>query len=259
MRKQVYLCNRWKSSGICASKLISRPTFKSLIVFDKEFCAIEMNQVSVTMDVAIPIGFTVLELSKVHMYKFYYDYLLKKFNDKITLAYLDTDAFFCAIRSSDVYEDFREDIPKYFDTSGISQNILDKLNYPCVNKKRIGFFKDECSGHPISIFMGLSAKNYIYEWEEEENEELKVKKCVKNKGVNREIAKKMMITDFKDCLENERSKEYKMRRIQHINHVLKTYEINKIALSPYDNKRVPIPNSKFYSTYAYGHYKIKDL
>lgn len=259
-RKQVYLCNNWSSSGTCASKLIAKPNFKSISIFDENFCAIEMKQISVIVDVPIPIGFVCLELSKVHMYKFLYQYLKPKFGDDLMITYIDTDAFFCAIKRDDVYEEFKTDLVKYFDTSGYSEQKLRKYNYTSVNKKVVGMFKDETNGNPVSYFCGVAAKNYIFMWEEEKEEgdnlEILKMQCVKSKGVNKEVSKKITAADFEDCLENETIKEFKMRRIRHIDHVLRTYEMTKIGLSPHDSKRVPIPNSESFSTYAYGHYKI---
>ena len=52
------------------------------------------------------IGMCILELSKVLMYKFHYDYIKNKYDNKSKLLFTDTDSLMCEIKTEDVYEDF---------------------------------------------------------------------------------------------------------------------------------------------------------
>ena len=79
------------------------------------------------------------------MYIFYYDYLVKKYQDNITLCYRDTDSFILDIKTDDFYKDISNDVKKWFDSSNYSNNINRPLEKG-INKKVIGKFKDELGG-----------------------------------------------------------------------------------------------------------------
>ena len=51
----------------------------------------------------------ILDLSKVLMYEFHYDYIKNKYDNKSKLLFRDTDSFMYEIKTEDVYEDFRSD------------------------------------------------------------------------------------------------------------------------------------------------------
>ena len=65
----------------------------------------------------IYIGVSILELSKLHMYKYHYDVMKKKYDDKINLLYTDTDSFIYHIETEDSYKDF-DDMKEHMDFSG---------------------------------------------------------------------------------------------------------------------------------------------
>ena len=73
----------------------------------------------VVMDKPIYLGFTVLELSKLHMYETYYDKLQPYFGQEIIqLHFIDTDAFVLNMNTKDIIKDVKilEDI---FDFSNL--------------------------------------------------------------------------------------------------------------------------------------------
>ena len=51
------------------------------------------------------VGLWILELSKLHMYNFYYDVLKERCGDNIRLTYTDTDSYILQIETEDVYDD----------------------------------------------------------------------------------------------------------------------------------------------------------
>ena len=55
------------------------------------------------------IGMCILELSKVLMYEFYYDYFKKKCGSISRLLFTDTDSLMHEIKTERVYEDFSKD------------------------------------------------------------------------------------------------------------------------------------------------------
>ena len=71
------------------------------------------KQNEVLMDKPIYLGYTVLELSKLHMYETYYDKLQPYFRQEIIhLHYMDTDSFVLSVNTKDVIKDLKnlEDI-----------------------------------------------------------------------------------------------------------------------------------------------------
>ena len=77
------------------------------------------------------------------------------------------------------------------------------------------------------------------------------KKC---KGVKRNIVKKTIThDDYKDCLLTRREQLRKMNVIRSYHHNIYTEEVNKVALSSSDDKRIILEDCVH--TLAYGHYK----
>ena len=91
---------------------------------------------------------SILGISKTIMYKFWYDYLKPKYEDKVKLCYTDTDSFIIHVKTEDFFEDISNDVEKWFDTSNYDKN--DKRPLPIgKNKKVPGLFKDELGGKII--------------------------------------------------------------------------------------------------------------
>ena len=52
---------------------------------------------------------SLLDISKTLMYKFWYDYIKTKYQEKAKLCYMDTDSFVIHIKTGDIYEDIAND------------------------------------------------------------------------------------------------------------------------------------------------------
>ena len=98
----------------------------------------------------------ILDLSKLHMYEFFYGVLKPKYGDRIKLAYTDTDSFVTHTETEDVFKDLRE-IGENID---FSDHPVDHPNHSTANKSFFGKFKDEVNGKIISEFIGLKPKMY---------------------------------------------------------------------------------------------------
>ena len=51
-----------------------------------------------------------LELSKIVIYEFWYDYIKLKHGEKRKLCYMDTDSFIVQIKIDDIYKDIAKDV-----------------------------------------------------------------------------------------------------------------------------------------------------
>ena len=125
------------------SKLVSEPNYHTINYIPENLSMIEMNKTKVKMNKPIYLGLSILEICKILMYEFWYDYMKPKYNDNIKLCYMDTDSFVMNIKTEDFYKDIANDVEKRFDTSNY------EVNRPLPtgkNKKVIGLMKDELGG-----------------------------------------------------------------------------------------------------------------
>ena len=165
------------------------------------------------------------------MYEFWYDFIKPKYQDRAKLPYMDTDSFAIHIKTKDFYEDIVNDIEKWFDTSNYNED--DKRPLPIgMNKKLIGLFKDELRGKIMKEFVGLRAKTYAYLMDDDsEHKKAKgTKKCV--------IKRILKFTDYKNCQSNDKIILKSQQRFKSDCHNVCTEQINKIALSSNDDKRL---------------------
>ena len=120
-----------------------------------------MKKTRVKMTKLLYLVMSVLDISKILMYKFWYDYISPKYGDRAKLCYMDTDSFIIYIKIEDFFEDISNGVKKWFDTSNCNKN--DKRTLPIgVNKKVPGIFKDELGGKIMTEFTALRAKAYAY-------------------------------------------------------------------------------------------------
>ena len=56
------------------------------------------------MNKPVHFGLSRLELSKMLMYVFWYDYVKLKYGEKSKLCYMDTDSFIVYIKTDDIYK-----------------------------------------------------------------------------------------------------------------------------------------------------------
>ena len=64
---------------------------------------------------------SILDISKMLIYKFWYDYIKPKYGDREKLCYMDTDSFVIHIITEDFYEDIANDLERWFDASMIKE------------------------------------------------------------------------------------------------------------------------------------------
>ena len=104
---------------------------------------------------------SILDISKMLMYKFWYDYIKPKYEKKAKLCYTDTDSITIHIITEYFFVDISDDVERWFDASNYDEN--DKRTLPIgKTKKVIGLFKDELGGKIIKEFCALRAKRYSY-------------------------------------------------------------------------------------------------
>ena len=226
-------------------KLTSKPTYVSSKILNENIMAVHKVKETLTLNRPAYVGMCILDLSKTLMYDFHYSYIKKKYNNRARLLFSDTDSLTYEIEAEDVYKDFWND-KDMFDNSDYPESSPYYCN---VNKKIIGKFKDEACGIPITEFIGLKSKMYSYVKNDEKGG--KTTKGIKKNAIKNNIKHE----DYKNTLINNEQMHHKIKTIRSQRHQLGSYEINKVSLSCFDDKRYIHDNGT--SSYAYGHYKIK--
>ncbi|XP_057308045.1 uncharacterized protein LOC130645936 [Hydractinia symbiolongicarpus] len=142
------------------TKLVMKPNFKGGNYFSSHLMGVEMGKTEAKMNKPVYIGQAILDMSKVVIHEFHYDYMQPKYGSKLRICYMDTDSFVYHIRTEDFYRDIADDVEARFDTKANSKDD----NRPLLigkNKKVVGLMKDELNGKIMTEFINLRAKSML--------------------------------------------------------------------------------------------------
>lgn len=245
--RNVRLYNEWE--GRYGAKVaVANPNFKRVVIFNENLVAIESFKDEVKLNKPIAVGACVLEISKIRMYDFHYNFMLDHYNnEQCKIAYTDTDSFIYNLKDKDIYNIIKENTC-HFDTSdypvdntfGIGQH----------NKKMYGIMKDENVGKIMTHFIGLRAKLYLlklqggYVWKRAKG----VKKCILKRQIDYD--------DYYKCLFDEKCVTVKQNTIKSVKHRLYSVSCMKKALDPFDDKRFILDDK--INTLAWGHCELQN-
>jgi hypothetical protein len=234
-------------------KNFSMPWFKGHRIINENFVTVFMDKEKIVLDRLYAIGFTILELSKLHMYASYYDFFLPALGGpgQVELVLTDTDSLVLQVSDMSRDEMFERITP-----------IMDFSNYPrdhplfSDERKAIpGYFKDENGGNFLKEVVGLKAKCYamdIEDWKSTSHSTSVV--C---KGVGKVGRNNLTLDMYKECLESFKSLKAVTYNIQAFNHRVFTQRIKKVALSTLDDKRFLLDCGKH--TLPHGHYQTSQF
>ena len=156
---------------------------------------------------------------------------------------MDTDSLVNNIKTEDLYKDIAEDVETRFDTSGYEPDRPLPIGK---NKKVIGLMKDELGGKIMKEFISLRPKMYSYRVGSDEPKKCKgIKKCVVKKTISFE--------DYKRCLSEGVSIHRSQMMFRSRKHKVRTLELNKLALSREEDKRISVDGI---ASLAMGHYSL---
>ena len=170
----------------------------------------------------------------------------RKYNDdKLTLCYMDTDSLIYSIETDDFYKDIADDVSNRFDMSGYNP---DRPLPVGLSKKVTGLMKEEFGGGIMTEFVTLRPKMYAYNTGNSESKKCKgIKKCV--------VRKTISFKDYKACLFSGGSSYRSQLMFRSLRHEVRTLEVNKLALSRDDDKRITVNGI---NSLARGHYMSPD-
>jgi len=244
-RINVRVVNNQKS----AERLIAKAQFLTHDILGSNLACFNMQKPVVSLNKAIYTGFAVLELSKLHMAKFHYDYVKEKWGKKAKLLMTDTDSFAYLILTRDVYEDIGEDL-SLFDTSNLpSSHPL----YSTKNRGVVGKMKDEAKGEILVKFTGIAPKSYCFLGESSQEQTFEK---MAMKGIPKGVQKRSMCySTVENILLHQNRIACTVRTMRSYKHTVYNIKSRKAALHAFDSKRYILQDGK--STLPYGHFIIR--
>jgi len=220
-------------------KKVNKPSFKYARYLSRDLVGVHLGKQEVTLNKPIIVGASVLGLSKLHMYRFWYDYVKEKYANKAKLGYMDMDSFIYMVETEDVYKDMSER-PDLFD-----------LN----DSKVIGLMKDECPNNIITEAFHLRSKLYHLVFADKTS---KSKHKGVSKGGMKEMAQNAFPNDsdpmtqvYRECLFNNKVYYAKNIGIRSKDHILSVVESEKKAVTPINDKFWVLLNGISYLPYRH--------
>ena len=224
-------------------KLTMKPGFKSFKIFNEDLASVELVKQKLLLNRPIYVGFTILDVSKVLMYDFHYNYIKKKYCACAELLFSDTDSLCYNIFTNDVYEDLKEDKDRF----DFSEYPITHPLHDMTNKKVIGKMKDETNSVPVQEYVGLRPKLYSLIYGDTE------KKAAK--GVSKAVIKNKLRHElYRQCLFERQTQTESMNLFRTDKHQIYTVTLNKTTMSAYEDKRFLLSDG--IHSYAYGHWRI---
>ena len=234
---------------------MKQPNFQNAYQISNRLAIVESRPIKTVFNKPIYMGACILNSSKLHMYKFWYDHLKVKYCDKIKLIYTDTDSFVIEVETDDIYKDILQDNHLY----DFSDYAKDHPNYSLKNKKVYGIFKDDLNAKIITEFTADKPKMYSYEYIDNyvdmfkncKSDKYKLIKSKihsneysdnytilnKNKHKGIKISVELKHNEYKSALYKEELIYKNFYNLQLNKQKIYLNKINKIALNPFDSKR----------------------
>ncbi len=247
------------------SKNLASSLTKNVYVYDENLFGFNKMKTKVILDKPIYLGSCILDLSKLLMYKFVYEYLYPKYGrENVIIYYTDTDSLIITIKTKNLYKDMvddsdKYDLSEYAKTHPIYEIVNEKFNNDEIaiekfmekNKKVIGKMKDEITNGIITEGFFLKSKCYYVK-----STDIKKLEIKKNKGTNKCIVKdELKYNDYKDALKADFKLEKDNICIRSIDHDIFTLNQKKTCQTSLCDKVYLLDNG--INSLSYGHKDIK--
>ena len=227
-------------------KLVARPQYIQHVIYEEDMAAIQFNKTLVHLNKPRYVGMSILDISKLIMYQYHYEYLMPRY-PQAKLLFTDTDSFCYWIPTeTNIYDD----ICGNHDWFDFSNYPADHPNFDDSNNLIPGKMKDEMGGELILEFVGLRAKMYSILNYDGDN-----KKTAK--GVISEVKHRQLTHEnFKTSLMKEKRFIHKGTKILQEKHQLYTADVNKATLSPFNDKKWISRDDDLFHTLSFGNILI---
>jgi hypothetical protein len=246
------------------TKQFAKPQYMQHKKYGENLLAIKQAKTHVKLNKPIYVGVAILDLSKLHMYKFHYEYIKPKYGDRATLLMTDTDSLCYHIETEDIYKDMKEnsELFDFCDYTGEGYREKDDTN-----KKVVGIFKNDSKMRIIIEFCGLRSKMYSLIYDDEgvnifddkgkqifDKGEKKIgkgiKKCALKNKINHD--------DYKRCILSSNIQDQRQlvtfNNLRSKNHHISLFTFTKIGLSCSNDKQYLLADG--ITSLSYGHKDI---
>jgi hypothetical protein len=148
------------------NRITSKPLYEGHKIINENMVLFKSKRPVIKRDKPIIVGFCILELSKLVMFQFHYDYMMPKYgNERCRLCFTDTDSLCYHIQTEDFFKDIEGD-KDLFDLSNLERNhfLYDNTNNKKIINSRNGYgvMKIETGSDIMTEFIGLRSKMYSY-------------------------------------------------------------------------------------------------
>ena len=248
------------SVRICRTKKeyiqeITKKTFKREIIVNTDMVIVTHKKSCVFHNKPFYVGYSILELSKMVMYSFYYKVLKSYYPepDSLRLVYSDTDSLLLSSETSDLLGDLKA-LEEVFDFSNLPSN---HSLYDDSKRSKLFHFKEEFGLLPILRFVSLGSKVYsiqtvcCHDYKSHANgqcadniesgSKIRIggKTCTDKlvlKGVSRNSKQNLAFEDYFHCLLDQNTIRVEDHRIQSRKQKITSSLVHKIALTSFCDK-----------------------
>ena len=225
------------------------PNLKDFRILSPTLVSFSLSKVEVLLNKPFYVGFSIVDLSRIGLYKFHYDFMKKLYpGDSSQLLMTDTDSLLYEIKTNNLYSD----IASYSYLFDFSNYPIDHPLFSSANKAILGKFKDEAGGKAISKFIGLRSKMYTYEICDSSSSSTTT--VCKAKGFSKSaINSSISLNDYLLSHSVSKNLSVSMNFLRSFEHTIFTCTQSKFGLSGADTKRYICSDNVH--TLAYGHWR----
>ncbi|XP_040069574.1 uncharacterized protein LOC120842509 [Ixodes scapularis] len=224
-------------------KMLQKPNLTQFRALSSQVVIFQFAPKVIKLKQPLYAGFSILEISKIVMYDFFYNQLRRAIPSARAL-YCDTDSFFLHLQGSDVDDKLLQLRDACLDTSGYPESH--KL-FSTENKMKLGVLKNEYPTTHLVAFCCLKPKLYSFKTSSNTC-------CVRAKGVKKSESRKLTYELYKHALDTKTLHRVTQHLIARKLNENKSIAVEKIALNPFDNKRY-ICNDGI-TTLPFGHKSV---
>lgn len=203
------------------------PRTQAHMIFGEDLSMAFMNKAVVNLNQSWAVGFTILELSKLHMQELFYNKIKPAFDGNVSVLLSDTDSWVMElpVSSPDIaMKKLRE------------LGIVDTSNYPPDHelfssdvRNLTGYLKNENPNDPIIEVIAVRSKTYCIVTQKDQQN-----KC---KGVKSNVKDAISADEYRKCVQEITEHHVTQHSIQSKKHLNRLLKQKKLAFSSFDDKR----------------------
>ena len=205
-------------------------------IINKNLVQVTIKRKNIKAINPVPIGFTVLELSKLLMIKTFWSHIQPHFKNKCEILYSDTDSLILKLKSNNISKDFKS-LQHIFDFSNLDADDEIKTSFSTsqleVNRGVVGKLKSDTKSNRVHCFCGIRKKCYSFITAPHNKKKSKIfKSSITSKRLNK---KKLSFQTFISILADKDYNTMSRYRLTKKSHtIFRRKEIIK-GLSSYDD------------------------